>query len=105
MRRDGGGLTECNLVAPPWDELTRSAAEEAAWWELADGFLAAVDARHGAIVDGEAADLDDPTPRTLHARLRRHIALLVPEWLAGPAGAAADAYRTLPRCGLVVLLR
>ena len=99
------GVVESNLVAPPWDELARSAAGEEAWWELVDAFLAAVDARHGALVDGEAVELEDPNPATLHARLRRHLALLVPEWLAGAAGAAADVYRTLPHSGLVVLLR
>jgi hypothetical protein len=98
-------LVECNLIAPPWDELTGGAEGEDAWWDLADGFLAAVDARHGALVDGEAVELDDPTPATLAASLRRHLGVLVPEWLAGSAGAAADAYLTLPRSGLVVLLR
>src|SRR6202008_676036 len=50
---------------------------------------AAVDARHGAIVDGEAVDLEDPTPATLRARLRRHLAVLAPEWLPAPARARA----------------
>ncbi|TMD07239.1 MAG: hypothetical protein E6J03_04330 [Chloroflexi bacterium] len=99
------GVMESNLVAPSWDELTRSAAGEDAWWELADAFLAAVDARHGALVDGEAVEVEEPTPSTLRARLRRHLGLLVPESVAGGAGAAADAYRWLPRSGLVVLLR
>ena len=96
---------ESNLVAPSWDELTRSAAGEEEWWELADAFLAAVDGRHGALVDGEAVELEEPTPSTLRTRLRRHLGLLVPESVAGGAGAAADAYRRLPRSGLVVLLR
>ena len=98
-------VVESNLVAPPWDELAGGAPGEDAWWELADVFLAAVDARHGALVDGEAVELDEPSPATLHLLVRRHLALLVPESLAGCAGAAADAYRLMPRSGLVVLLR
>ncbi|HEX6492175.1 MAG TPA: hypothetical protein VF112_01620, partial [Candidatus Dormibacteraeota bacterium] len=101
----GEDLVESNLVAPAWDELSGGDADEEAWWELADTFLAAVDARHGALVDGEAVELDEPAPATLQAALRRHLGLLVPEWVAASAGAAADAYRTLPRSGLVVLLR
>jgi hypothetical protein len=99
------GVMESNLVAPSWDELTRSAAGEDAWWELGDAFLAAVEARHGALVDGEAVELEEPTPSTLQARLRRHLGLLVPEWVAAAAGPAACAYRWLAQSNLVLLLR
>ncbi|HEX3604768.1 MAG TPA: hypothetical protein VH134_02510 [Candidatus Dormibacteraeota bacterium] len=96
---------ECNLIAPSWDELAAAPTTEDAWWELVDAFCAAVDARHGAVVDGEALDPDEPTPAGLAARLRRHLGLLVPEHLAAAAGSRADAYRILPRSGLTLLLR
>jgi hypothetical protein len=99
------GLMESNLVAPPWDELAVAETTEAAWWELVDAFLVAVDAGHGAIVDGEALELEGPSPATLPARLRRHLGLLVREPLAGAAGAGACVYRRLPQSGLVLLLR
>lgn len=104
-RAAGDGLVECDLAAPPWDDIAATEATEDGWWELADAFLAAVDARHGAIVDGEAVDPADPTAASLRARLRRHLALLVPEHLAAAGGADADVYRTLPRSGRAVLLR
>jgi len=100
------GVVESNLVAPRWDELATAGTTEAAWWELVDAFLAAVGARHGAEVDGEALDLEEPTATAaLRARLRRHLGVLVREPLAGAAGSAACVYRTLPRSGLVLLLR
>jgi hypothetical protein len=101
----GGGAVECNLVAPPWDELVAADASEEAWWELVDGVLAAVDARHGAVVDGEPVDLAEPSSATLRARLRRHLGLLVADDLAPAAGAGACVYRRLPRSGLALLLR
>jgi hypothetical protein len=99
------GLVESALAAPPWDELAGAAATEAAWWGLVDGFLAAVDARHGAVTDGEALDPSEPSPRMLPARLGRHLGLLVAERLAATAGTRACAYASLPRSGLVLLLR
>jgi hypothetical protein len=102
---DRCGVVECDLVAPPWDELVTAAAGEEEWWELVDAVLAAVDARHGAVVDGEALDPADPSPALLRVRLRRHLGVLVPEHLAADAGTGAVAYRSLPRSGLVLLLR
>jgi hypothetical protein len=99
------GLVESALTAPTWDELAGAAATEAEWWELVDGFLAAVDAHHGAVTDGEALDPSEPSLRTLPARLGRHLGLLVGEPLATAAGSWAAAYRRLPRSGLVLLLR
>jgi hypothetical protein len=99
------GLVESALAAPTWDELAGGAATEAEWWELVDGFLAAVDAHHGAVTDGEALDPSEPLPRTLPARLGCHLGLLVGEPLAAAAGSRAAAYRRLPRSGLVLLLR
>jgi hypothetical protein len=104
-RAAGDGLVECDLAAPPWDGIAAADATEDGWWELVDAFLAAVDARHGAIVDGEAVDPVEPSAESLRARLRRHLALLVPEHLATAAGADAAVYRTLPRSGRAVLLR
>ncbi len=102
---DRRGAVECDLVAPPWDELVTSAADEEEWWDLVDAVLAAVDARHGAVVDGEALDPEEPSSATLGARLRRHLGVLVPQHLAAVAGTGAVAYRALPRSGLVLLLR
>jgi hypothetical protein len=99
------GVVESDLVAPPWDELVTAAAAEEEWWELVDAVLAAVDARHGAVLDGEALDIAEPSAALLGARLRRHLGVLVGEHLAGAAGAAAVGYRSLPRSGLVLLLR
>ena len=96
---------ECNLIAPSWDELAAAPTDEDAWWELVDAFCAAVDARHGAVVDGEAVDPQEPTAAGVASRLRRHLGLLVPERLVPTVGAAADAYRVLPRSGLTLLLR
>jgi hypothetical protein len=104
-RAAGDGRVECDLVAPPWDEIVDAPATEDGWWDLVDAFLAAVDARHGAIVDGEAVDPDDPSAASLGARVRRHLGVLVPDHLAAAGGAAADAYRTLPRSGRTLLLR
>ena len=101
----GRGVVESNLVAPPWDELVIAEATEEAWWELVDGFLAAVDARCGAVVDGEAVDLEVPSPATLRTWLRRHVGILVDEELACVAGSDACIYRRLEASGLVVLLR
>jgi hypothetical protein len=99
------GVVESDLVAPPWDELVTAAAGEEEWWDLVDAVLAAVDARHGAVVDGEALDPAEPSPAMLVARLHRHLGVLVGEHLAAAAGTVAVAYRSLPRSGLVLLLR
>jgi hypothetical protein len=100
LARDG--TREAALALPSWDELCDcAAATEDDFWALVDGFAAAVDAEHGAIVDGEP--LEAP-PRPLG--IDRHLAVLVPavsvdsieDWRAA-------RYRDLSRSGLAVLLR
>ena len=99
-----GTPVEVTLRWPAFDEL-EPLVDEARWWEVVDAVAAAVDARHGALVDGEAIDLADPEAADLAARLRRHAGLLVPERLAPAAGALACHHRTLERSGMAVLLR
>jgi hypothetical protein len=101
----GPGMVESNLVAPPWDDLVLGEATEEEWWDLVDGFLAAVDARHGVVADGEALEVEEPSSATLRQRLRRHLGVLVGGGLASAAGAGACAYRCLPMSGLLLLLR
>jgi hypothetical protein len=99
------GMLEAALTAPPWDVLVTAEATEEEWWELVDAFLEAVDARHGAVGDGEALAPDEPSPAALRSRLLHHLGVLVDGRLAEVATPAADAYRTLERSGLVLLLR
>lgn len=98
------------LELPSWDEMGRTEASEAGFWDLVDGIAAAAGAAHGAIGDGEP--LEVPGTRlpagggaAAPAALGRHLGLLVPwhddtlpRWLA-------DRYRELPRSGLAALLR
>jgi hypothetical protein len=102
------GRREAALSLPSWDEMcTQAEATEEDFWDLVDGFAAAVDAEHGAIVDGEPLELEAPRePRGWEPVLARHLAVLVPVGLAGavPAGRAAH-YRDLSHSGLAVLLR
>jgi hypothetical protein len=95
------GAAEVALDLPPWDELTAGEATEAMLWDLVDALAAAVDARHGAIGDGEPLSPLDP----LDAALRRHLVVLAPAVLASSAGWLAADYLELPRSGLHVLLR
>ncbi len=101
-----GTVVEAALALPGMDEVVAE-VDEAAWWELADTFCAAVDAVHGALVDGEPLRMepavrDEEWPR----RLRDHVGLLVPEALTGvtwePSG---DVYTSLPMSRLAVVLR
>jgi hypothetical protein len=92
------GSREAALALPSWDELAHSEATEDDFWDLVDGFAAAVGAGHGAIGDGEPLD----------EVLDRHLALLLPPHLAADAeseGGRACLYRELPLSGLHVLLR
>jgi hypothetical protein len=95
------GTREAALALPSWDELCeQSEATEDDFWDLVDGFAAAVDAEHGAIVDGE------PLPTAGPPDIEHHVAVLVPTHLADhPDPRRAAHYRDLPRSGLSVLLR
>ncbi len=96
--RTADGEREAALALPSWDEICeQSSASEADFWELVDGFAAAVDAEHGAIVDGEP--LAGPA-------IEEHVAVLVAQHGAAElTGWRAARYRDLPRSGLAVLLR
>jgi hypothetical protein len=95
------GSREAALALPSWDELCElSDATEDDFWDLVDGFAAAVDAEHGAIVDGE------PLPPAGPPAIEHHVAVLIPTHAAGhPDPRRAAHYRDLPRSGLSVLLR
>lgn len=101
--RSGDGVREAALALPSWDEICDKAdATEDDFWELVDGFAAAVDAAHGAIVDGEPLD----APEDATAPIERHLAVLLPRPEAVElTGWRAAHYRDLPRSGLAVLLR
>lgn len=94
------GTREAALALPSWDELCEhSDATEDDFWALVDGFAAAVDAEHGAIVDGEALPATTPV-------IEDHLAVLLPTGAATPRETwRAAPYRELPRSGLSVVLR
>ena len=101
----GGEVVEAALALPGMDEVVLCVDEDP-WWELVDAFAAAVDATHGALVDGEPVDL---TPAATDAGWRRrigdHLGLLLPEGTEVEWGCTAVAYATLPSSGLAVILR
>jgi hypothetical protein len=102
------GTREAALALPSWDELCVTAdAGEEDFWELVDRVAAAVDAGHGAVVDGEPLDPAPPASDDGWQRLvDRHLALLVPAGVAERIeGARAAHYRDLPLSGLAVLIR
>jgi hypothetical protein len=111
--RTRDGAREAALALPSWDEMCEeSSATEEDFWELVDGFAAAVDAEHGAIVDGEPLDAPPARvsagdqPDAAAPRIERHLAVLVPQHAARHlAGWRAAHYRDLPRSGLAVLIR
>lgn len=101
----GGAVVEAALALPGMDEVVLR-VDEVSWWELVDVFATAVDATHGALVDGEPVDLTPPpSPRGWRRRIGDHLALLVPSapelgW--APAGCL---YTSLPSSRLEVVLR
>ena len=101
----GGEVVEAALALPGMDEVVRRVGEDE-WWELVDLFAAAVDAAHGALVDGEPLDLEPAGPALdWRRRIGDHLALLLPAALGAESGPAAFAYTTLPASELSVLLR
>jgi hypothetical protein len=94
---------EAFLELPAWDELVAAGVSEESVWELVDVAAAALGATAGVIADGEAPLPGEPCADVV-AALRRHLGVLVPEGTPDP-GPVACRYRTLPRCGLEVLLR
>jgi hypothetical protein len=101
----GGEVVEAALALPGMDEVVLCVDEDA-WWELVDAFAAAVDAAHGALVDGEPVDL---TPAGAEVGWRRrigdHLGLLLPAETEVAWGGMAMLYTTLPSSGLAVILR
>jgi hypothetical protein len=101
----GGAVVEAALALPPMDEVVRRAGEDD-WWELVDAFAVAVDADHGALVDGEPLELEAAeSGRDWRRRIGDHLALLLPAGVEASWGAAACAYARLPGSGLSVVLR
>lgn len=103
-RHGRDGVDELTLEMPPWDEVV-DRVDEAEVWRFVDATAAGADARFGSIGDGEPPEMELPdSPDQLRAQLRRHLALLVPDWTADDvvaAGAAVD--RELALSGLLVV--
>jgi hypothetical protein len=101
----GGEVVEAALALPGMDEVVPRVDEDS-WWELVDAFAAAVDATHGALVDGEPVDLTPAgTELGWRRRIGDHLGLLLPEGTEVEWGCTATLYATLPSSGLVVVLR
>jgi hypothetical protein len=80
--------------------------DEDQWWELVDAFAAAVDATHGALVDGEPVELTPAgTELGWRRRIGDHFGLLLPEGTEVAWDGTAAVYTTLPSSGLAVVLR
>ncbi len=101
----GGAVVEAALALPGMDEVVLRVDEDA-WWELVDVFATAVDATHGALVDGEPVDLTPPaSPRGWRRRIGDHLALLIPSGSATGWAPVASLYTRLPSSRLEVVLR
>jgi hypothetical protein len=101
----GGAVVEAALALPGMDEVVLRVDEDS-WWELVDAFVAAVDATHGALVDGEPVDLTPPpSPRGWRRRIGDHLALLVPSAAEVSWAPAGSLYMSLPSSRLQVVLR
>lgn len=103
-RHGRAGADELSLELPAWDELVEAIDGDAVW-RLIDAVATASDAQFGSIGDGEPPEMELPDdPVSLRSQLRRHLALLLPEW-AGDDVAAAQVRcsRVLDGSGLVVV--
>jgi hypothetical protein len=103
-RHGRDGLDELCLELPPWDDLVRAVDDEAVWG-LIDAVAVASDAQFGSIGDGEPPETVLPDDASaLRAQLRRHLALLLPEWTGDDVAAArATPARVLGDSGLLVV--
>lgn len=103
-RHGRDGVDELSVELPLWDDVLKAAGDERAWGFL-DTVAAAADARFGSIGDGEPPETEAADgPAVLERQLRRHLALLLPEWTAEDADAVgATIRRQLPRSGLMVV--
>jgi hypothetical protein len=103
-RHGRDGVDELSLELPPWDDLVRAVADDEVW-QLIDTVAVASDAQFGSIGDGEPPETTLPDdPPALRAQLRRHLALLLPEWTGDDVEAAqATPARQLDVSGLLVV--
>ena len=103
-RHGRDGVDELCLELPPWDELLRDVADDQVW-SLIDAVAVASDAQFGSIGDGEPPEMVLPDDlSTLRAQLRRHLALLLPEWTGDDVAAATSTpARALGVSGLLVV--
>jgi hypothetical protein len=104
VRHGRDGADELILELPPWDEVA-DGVEDADIWALVDSVAAASDAAFGSIGDGEPPETAMPDDAAMLAvQLRRHLALLLPQWVADDiAASGATAARELAASGLVVV--
>lgn len=104
-RHARGGPDEIAIELPSWDELTAS-THAGLVWRLIDAVAVASDARFGSVGDGEAPETSVPEGAAeLAAHLRRHHALLLPEWVAPDvAEAGAHLATELDSSGLLVVV-
>jgi hypothetical protein len=101
----GGEVVEAALALPGMDEVVSRVSEDE-WWELVDAFAVAVDAAHGALVDGEPVELEAAdSPQGWRRRVGDHLALLVPGSVDAEWEPLACPYAALPASGLSVVLR
>lgn len=98
-----GAFDEMSCELPPWDEL--DGVDDDAIWRFIDTVAAAADAQFGSVGDGEPPEMAVPDDATmLLAHLRRHLALLLPEWTADDiADAGVGVARVLDDSGLLVV--
>lgn len=98
-----GAADELSCELPPWDDL--AGVDEDTLWRLIDTVAVAADAQFGSIGDGEPPEVDVPDDApTLLAHLRRHLALLLPEWVSDDiADAGVPVTRVLDGSGLLVV--
>ncbi len=103
-RHGRDGVDELSVEMPPWDDLVSTVADDDVW-RLIDTVAVAADAQFGSIGDGEPPEMVLPDdPAMLRAQLRRHLALLLPEWTKEDIEqAGATPARTLDGSGLVVV--
>jgi hypothetical protein len=103
-RHGRDGVDEISLELPPWDDLMATVADEEVW-RLIDIVADAADAHFGSIGDGEPPETVLPDDSAmLRTQLRRHLALLLPEWTGEDvAEAGATPARVLGSSGLVVV--
>jgi hypothetical protein len=103
-RHGRDGTDELSLEMPPWDDLVAE-VDDGEVWQLVDAVATASDAQFGSIGDGEPPELNLPDDApSLHAQLRRHLALLLPEWAGDDVAAAqASCPRVLGGSGLLVV--